>query len=475
MDNTQDYLKLLDLSNVENKVSKNLNTFREYISSFLNEKDSLNIIHHNIRSISKNFDELIIYLQNIEYKFDFIILSETWNAHTDHFDIKGYNCYSNDSFYNQNDGCIIYVNKDIQHTTNIIKCNDLRFLRTEFQYHGLKFAISSIYKPPPYNKDHFIEQLEIYLTRYCNLHNEIFCGDINLDILNQNDKYVTNYLNLLNFNGFNSYINSPTRIEGFAKTCLDHIFVKSIIKTNNFQSIVSYAKITDHLPVSLQIKFNKNSNLNNNVIENSHFSRNINFETLSNNLGNINWDNIFDEDIDISVDKFLKVIKTEIKKVTTYKRINSKNKKRHVWVTRGLLTSINIRDRLYYQHTLQPENQQIKEKYNYYKKKIAKLIIVLKNKFYIKKINNSVNEPGKLWDIAKEIINKSNKNNVSPPVTITPDSFNDHFISIGDQLASVITCSDIEQNTMINDIKINPNTCFLTPITSFEIIDIINK
>jgi len=48
------------------------------MKTILNRDQSLNIIHHNIRSSTKNVDEFCIMLDNQTIIIDIIILTEAW-------------------------------------------------------------------------------------------------------------------------------------------------------------------------------------------------------------------------------------------------------------------------------------------------------------------------------------------------------------------------------------------------------------
>lgn len=73
--------------------------------------NKLNIIHLNIRSLNKNFNELLIYLEqfNVE-NIDIIVLSETWRVDSvSNFNISNFNLCYNESQNNQNDGLMVYL------------------------------------------------------------------------------------------------------------------------------------------------------------------------------------------------------------------------------------------------------------------------------------------------------------------------------------------------------------------------------
>lgn len=76
---------------------------------------NLNIMHVNIRSVRKNFDELLVFLDVFKLNnCDIIILSECWQIlSTNQFNIKGYTTYYNKGDYNQNDGVMVFTKSEI--------------------------------------------------------------------------------------------------------------------------------------------------------------------------------------------------------------------------------------------------------------------------------------------------------------------------------------------------------------------------
>ena len=76
------------------------------LDTFVYKQNSLNILTTNICSIKKHFDELCIILDNIETKFEVIVLTEAWlgldNISINNFAINGYTTYSTTNNKNQN-------------------------------------------------------------------------------------------------------------------------------------------------------------------------------------------------------------------------------------------------------------------------------------------------------------------------------------------------------------------------------------
>lgn len=74
--------------------------------------ENFSIFNKNIRSISKNFDELNVYIKQLKFDFDVIILTETWKVNdTNLYKINGYDLIYSEGNINQNDG--VYIKKDI--------------------------------------------------------------------------------------------------------------------------------------------------------------------------------------------------------------------------------------------------------------------------------------------------------------------------------------------------------------------------
>jgi len=84
--------------------------YKNYLSTN-NAGSMLNIMHLNIRSLQKNFDELVILINNFK-NLDIIILSETFVLpEINYFSISGYSIHYNNAEFNKNDGTVIYTKK----------------------------------------------------------------------------------------------------------------------------------------------------------------------------------------------------------------------------------------------------------------------------------------------------------------------------------------------------------------------------
>lgn len=213
----------------------------------------VSLIHFNIRSLNKNIDSLITFLETYRLHYvDVIVLTETFQIDSINYcNIPDYKIFYNEANYNKNDGVVILVKKHLNVDFSFTRLTNSRVTlsRVNFEIDGTTFGLTAAYKPPPIPKADFIGDIYAYLESVVVSNVEIFVGDININILDKNDNHVANYLAMMNSLGFRSYINSVTRF--ISKTCLDHLFINRRLKSNSlcFDSNRLEEDITDHGPI----------------------------------------------------------------------------------------------------------------------------------------------------------------------------------------------------------------------------------
>lgn len=473
-----EYFNCIDKSDICTKI---VSTTAEYNNFFKeNCNHGLNILHTNIRSIDKNLDELKVLLSGLHKQFQIIACTETHIVENlELYNIYGYTTYYNNSHFNKNDGVMVFVDNNLSHNVNVHSINNLNLIRIECNYNDIDIAVTVIYKSPPVDDNIFIANLHTYISTKCVTKNEIITGDINIDILsNDQDNIIAHdYLNLMQEYGFKSYINHYTRVTEKSKSCIDHFFVRTTLN-NDILPVISKSKITDHYPIALHIQTDKNYSYSSpNIIETKFF----NYKKLSELGASINWNSLINADIDSSLYNLCNEINILVNQCTTVKTYSSKTRSRTPWITKGIIKSINIRDVLYKQLKLDPGNVAIFEVYEKYRKFIPKLIKHAKNKYYVDKVE-TCHDPKHIWELADNCINKNkhlvknfklNHNNktISDPQKIS-ELFNDHFINIGEHLSSKI---QKKVNPFLNKIPLNNKTIFLNPISEDEILSIVNS
>lgn len=125
-------------------------------SHMANPTSFLKIFHTNIRSLSKNNDELCLYLGQIGEEFDVIVLTETFRVQ----DLKlynksGYKLVYNEGNVNKNDGIVVYIRDYIQHEFCIRMISNIRAIEHDLKIGNITVKITSIYRSPTESPDKF--------------------------------------------------------------------------------------------------------------------------------------------------------------------------------------------------------------------------------------------------------------------------------------------------------------------------------
>ncbi|XP_039292283.1 uncharacterized protein LOC120353277 [Nilaparvata lugens] len=257
-----------------------------------NGMNALSIIHLNIRSYRKNFDDFIILLECLKHKFDIVILTETWLSLDENIThLEEYCRFRTSVKFNQNDGVLIYVRSELNASCKEINIGGVNCLDLDCYRDGQKFGVLCVYRCQGLDLSNFIGGLE---DRYDDRRNsfndtiEIIAGDINCNILlNQINNISNRYLDALYEAGFVSCVNVPTRRTAFTSTCIDHIFVKHV-DVEALRPAVLRCDITDHYATSILIK-NKNYSPN---MRPAPLYASIDYLKLSETVSRQNWDDI---------------------------------------------------------------------------------------------------------------------------------------------------------------------------------------
>ncbi|KAG5862484.1 hypothetical protein JTB14_036490 [Gonioctena quinquepunctata] len=124
---------LQDLSLIYEEHKGNYLKPAEYASLFNNMPNKVwNIMHCNIRSIRKNFNEfLTMYETYALYSCDIFILSECFRLEsTENLHIPGYDTKYNGADFNKNDGTVILIKSNLNYNVKNIKLADHRPIQT---------------------------------------------------------------------------------------------------------------------------------------------------------------------------------------------------------------------------------------------------------------------------------------------------------------------------------------------------------
>ena len=258
------------------------------------------IMNCNIRGLRANINNLREYL-NVSHtnNIKIIVVTEVFKAchtHQDNY-LKGYNYVSKLRSSNpQRGGVGIFTHASIK-TKEIDISEFHRDGNTEIMatlFPTYKMVIISAYRPNGHedaNTYEFIERLAKAIKYIKNTVKEthiIITGDFNINILQQDVKWVRDFTNTLVTEGFLPLITIPTRITQGTATCLDH-FWSNKAESITHASVLNDSYVSDHLATSISL--NTKSKITFNHIKKRKYT-DENIREFRNTLSMASWNDI---------------------------------------------------------------------------------------------------------------------------------------------------------------------------------------
>ena len=213
---------------------------------------SLKVLHINTRSLRKHYNELEALILSQQQSPEILALTETWlnpNDETNCFALPNYKVF-NKARDTRGGGVMIQC----LNCVSVIDELDSPFeecLFLKVKYHGNIFLIAVVYNPPSINKLLLIDKLDQFLESLLNSLPVLIMGDINIDVLKQNDATLR-YLATTEANGCNFLNNKITRPASNGGSCLDHAICKYFEIGMISVEVLMHENYSDHFPVLFQ-------------------------------------------------------------------------------------------------------------------------------------------------------------------------------------------------------------------------------
>ena len=463
----------------QNLVSCNYYTIQTF--NELQSDENLFLFHLNSRSLNKNFSNICDFLSILKNDFSVIGISETWlNDHN----ISPLICLNNYNLLekhreNRGGGVCMFVKNDLTYH----KREDLSLfnifiesLFIELKVNGYKnnILIGIIYRPPSTSIASFIENLNYIISKINGENKQCFImGDFNINILKESS---SNFLTTIYSNGFYPLITKPTRVSHTSSTLIDNI-ITIVSQSNAFLSGVLITDLTDHFPVFCKSLIHDASDKKN--LKTRNYSQ-TNINSFVSKVANIDWSIVYDEyDVNNAYDVFYYKLSTLYDECFPFVQQKNRKRKRHPWITNGILTSIKTKNKLLRISLKQPSYVN-KLNYRSYRNKLNHVIRIAKKKHFSLKFKELSHDPKGTWSVINNLLNKGkNKSNISDCFTdgdnnvhdpnVIANAFNEYFVNIGPSLAK-----NIHSHSSANDYLDDANKCsmFFFPVTQDEIIKI---
>ena len=383
--------------------------------SILKNKSQINCLYTNIRSLTRNFDQLTLLLAkyNQNSEIDIIALTETWISEDKLklFEISGYKAFiQSRKDGRRSGGVVVYIKTHLKIKTveniSLITGNMMKLqIETDATDEMGKNVITIIviYRDCTSSKNTFINELENAIDN--GEKNVILLGDINIDIMNERE--AKDYLNTVRSFGYDSKLNIPTRDD----RCLDHVMVKAtnrnINKCMQVQAEILEEMITDHAVIMLNVD-----------VERQYVKTTINTgytvidqKKLTSNINNINWSEVLGCDEKESVNNKLMRMITAIHRAQekAQKVISLKDKQQETknvkqpWATPALIQLIRTKSAAYKQHRKNRENEELKKYFKLISNITKKEIRRAKVEYFSKLLEENKRNPAKFWKIVNGV------------------------------------------------------------------------
>jgi hypothetical protein len=454
------------------------------IETFFEDKENrlnFSLIYVNIRSMRRNFNDLLLELNEVINSVHFIVLSEIWigSDEVSLYNIPGFRvfCKCNDSY--RAGGVLCFVKESIFVSVLNFEMETADILTISVKMRKAFFKLVILYRLQRFSEGEFIQELSRLLDNVKG--NVLYVGDININLLSKEGLALT-YHSLLDNNGFLSMINNHTRISNTSATCIDHIFIRHK-NVNLFESGIFDIGVTDHCVLGLKL-FNASINTKGVAGCNKMTKYFYDKTAIKHNLKDVNWGIVFDSnDVNISYNRFHDILSESFensKKVNNLTNKLSKAKQISPWITSGILNKIKKRKRLHKIHRRRPYDVRYTNYYQNFCNNLKNEIDRVKNTYYKDKLEACGGDASQQWKIINELTgrvsNKSvdrveldNGELVCEPVVVAK-TINDYLIDVQSGQTSVPSSGTASAGAPpIPPLYQCPTSLFLTPTSVEEV------
>ena len=315
------------------------------LPSDINTKNKFSVVHYNVQSLVNKIGILETELSN----FDVICITESWlhdAISDDEIKMEEYTVFRRDRVGDSHGGVCVYVKNNLHvRRRNDIEIQNLECVWIEITTHNKKVLIGTFYRPPnsPNDTMAHIENSE-GLAVDTNIQDILILGDFNLDILKQLPSRKIN--NVCQYFGLDQLISEPTHFTETSSSVIDLIFTSN--KNNVFLSGIGdpflHQNMRYHCPVYCVFNFE--------TCNSGVFTRNIwlydrgNYEALSIELNETNWNNLKNDDINIYAQNITDTIITAAKRHVPNKNIKVRQSD-PPWLNNTIKKMIRKRKRLF--------------------------------------------------------------------------------------------------------------------------------
>ena len=312
-------------------------------------------------------------------------------------------------------------------------------------------------------------------------------GDFNFDILKYSTNASTNdFLSIMYTHGLYPLVTKPTRVTSSSFTCIDNVFTNVLDKS--VTPGILFSDVSDHLPVfqfTTLDSSDKNRDKTRQYFEHQNFTNDVNYTDLIQDLCSVNWSCIDTcNDVNVSYDAFLETLSQICNKHTPKPTaLKSRKRKKTIirkpWITKGILNSINRKQRLFRTYISSPscKNKLI---YKRYRNKLNNIMRASKRTYLTNLIMRNKSNLRKTWKTVNEILGRHNTSKLPNAIEVLgnkiedekgiANEFNKYFSNIGSSIGKNVEASKTHFTDFLNSRL--PESAYFMPTDESEIIEI---
>ena len=454
-------------------------------------RERFSFLHVNCRSMKNKLDDLTILLRQSRARI--LAVTETWldENSSKGIEIPGFHFVFQNRDMKRGGGVGFFIDERIKYSTldaslwnTSVTSFELLLISMECQKTG-NFLVGVIYRPPDTNLHSFNIEfrnlLNCLVKRNMNI---LLMGDFNIDFLSrEQSSSMADFFNLLASCSLLPAFTAPTRISSTTASAIDNMFTNYPLQHSIARIVLD--DISDHLPIFLSTDLAPRTNAERDQVS---FRRLTNlrqkgvFEQM---LGEMDWSGVIrvadggdaSSAYSLFINKYLEIY-NKCFPLVKYTRGPARFDKD--WMTPNLMKCCKKKNALYKKYLKSPTVAN-KEKFTVYRNRFKSMKIATIKEFYSKKFNLCQNNAKETWKIIGSLMGKRSSveqcrtfdagdgSYLTSPTEIV-NSFNNHFSSIGSNLAKNISIP----NTTFDEYLGNPmvQSFDAVPTTPGEIIEI---
>lgn len=438
-----------------------------------------------------------IELMLIDKQIDILCVSEHWitSENIDYICLDNFKVISSFSRSNHiHGGSLIFVGNNIN-ATRVGIFNDFS-VECEIEMCGFSFCLPnnfktvvfSVYRPPSGDINVFFRNLTSVLTSIRNKFDYVVvCGDLNVNLL---DNSLSTKILCDIFDSFNLNITSrePTRVftnnkNQTSSTCLDYIATN--IPPEIYKVMIFDPMLSDHYAhlFSLNVRYHQDITITDNKKVYKRDKREHNIQEFNDRLANINWNIIFDLNLNDALIFFLENITWCFDVACPLRLVKERPicKNDTGWLTKILIDEGKEIRKIYYEMKKSNHCPNITSFYKESKNIHRKNIKDAKLKYYNKKIMNAENKSKETWILVNKKLGKAKaapehislniQNNLISEGNRVANSFALHFSTIAPNQISENFGYNLSLPCTLPEYRIN--SIYFYPVTESELINAI--